>query len=333
MRAFPFAKILIWYQKHGRHDLPWRQIYEKPLRERLYKVWIAEVMLQQTQVDRVIGYYTRFLEKYPTIESLAKTTYDELFPYYQGLGYYGRARRMIQLAHVVVEKYNGIFPDDFEKLRKLPGIGQYTAQALLAFGYDMPVLAMDANLVKIFTRYYFGSRHVSIKSDMIEDLERQLSDRKISGRAINNALMDFGALMSTTFDKVDKDTYPLRECQWFTTEGRQEPIKKKIIRRSEKWAKLVVFVHEGHRVYWSSISSHFEPFLIEPTSKDDRRTVQDYFAATFGLEVSVRPSFWNGIFEWMPVKLFHAQIQTGLLTQKTFSKKEKEEWIRKNINL
>lgn len=141
---------------------------------------------------------------------------------------------MIQLAQVVVEKYNGIFPDVFEKLRKLPGIGQYTAQALLAFGYDMPVLAMDANLMKIFARYYFGSRHMSIKSDMIEDLERQLNDQKISGRVINNALMDFGALMSTTFDKVDKVIYPLRECQWFTTEGRQEPIKKKIIRRSEK---------------------------------------------------------------------------------------------------
>lgn len=81
--VFPFEAILEWYQKNGRHDLPWRQVYKKPIKERLYKVWIAEVMLQQTQVDRVIGYYNRFLEKYPTIESLAATTYDELFPYYQ----------------------------------------------------------------------------------------------------------------------------------------------------------------------------------------------------------------------------------------------------------
>ena len=191
-------------------------------------------MLQQTQVDRVVGYYTRFLVKYPSIESLASTTYEELFPYYQGLGYYGRARRMIELAKVVVEKYNGVFPDDFEKLRKLPGIGQYTAQALLAFGYDKTVLAMDANLVKIFTRYYFGSRHMSIKNDMIENLVKQLNDQKISGRAINNALMDFGALMSTTYDKVDKENYPLQDCLWFITEGAKEPLKKKIIRRSEK---------------------------------------------------------------------------------------------------
>lgn len=85
---FPFHLILDWYQQNGRHDLPWRQVYDLPTKDRLYRVWIAEVMLQQTQVDRVIGYYHRFLGKYPTIESLAETTYDDLFPYYQGLGYY-----------------------------------------------------------------------------------------------------------------------------------------------------------------------------------------------------------------------------------------------------
>ncbi len=332
-KKFPFQTILTWYQHNGRHDLPWRQVYDEPLHDRLYQVWIAEVMLQQTQVDRVVWYYARFLGKYPTIESLAETTYDELFPYYQGLGYYGRARRMIELAKVVVEKYDGTFPDDFEKLRKLPWIGTYTAQAILAFGYDKPVLAMDANLVKIFARYYLGSRHMSNIDDITPELEQQLWDSKISGRAINNALMDFWALVSTTFDKVDKASYPLQDCLWFRTEGTLEPIKKKVIRRSEKSAKLIVFLHEAHKSYWSSSSHHFEPFLIEPTSSDDRRTVQDYFSATFELEVSVRPSFWSGIFEWMPVRLFHAQIQTGSLKQKTFLKKDKDDWIGKKLIL
>ncbi len=327
-KPFPFTKILDWYEKNGRHDLPWRTIYNKPLKERLYKVWIAEVMLQQTQVDRVIAYYLKFLDKYPTIESLATTTYDELFPYYQWLGYYWRARRMITLAQAVVEEYNWIFPDDFERLRKLPWIGHYTAQALLAFGYNKPALAIDANLMKIFARYYFGNRYENISETMVEKLEVQLQKENISGRDINNALMDFGALAWTTFDKIDEKKYPLKDCLWFTTQWEKEPIKKRIVKRSEKWAKLVVFLHEAHKVYWSSISSHFEPFLIEPTSSDDRRTVQDYFSVTFSLEVSVRPSFWSGIFEWMPVKLFHAQIQTGNLKQKTFSKKEKEEWMK-----
>jgi A/G-specific adenine glycosylase len=332
-KKFPFQTILTWYQQNGRHDLPWRQVYEKPLKERLYKIWIAEVMLQQTQVDRVIWFYNRFLEKYPTIDSLAATTYDELFPYYQGLGYYWRARRMIELAKTVVEKYGGIFPDNFEKLRKLPWIGQYTAQALLAFGYDKPVLAMDANLVKIFARYYSGARTAELSQKTVNQLEQQLHKENISGRDINNALMDFWALVSTTFDKIDKASYPLQDCLWFTKQGTLESTKKKIIRRSEKWAKLVVFLHEAHKVYWSSTLTHYEPFLIEPTHKDDRRTVQDYFTATFGLEVSVRPSFWSGVFEWMSVKLFHAQIQTGTLKQKTFSKKDKDDWIGKKLIL
>lgn len=83
IKIFPFSSILEWYKENGRHDLPWRQIYHLSDKERLYRVWIAEVMLQQTQVDRVIGYYNRFLERYPSIESLAKTSYEELFPYYQ----------------------------------------------------------------------------------------------------------------------------------------------------------------------------------------------------------------------------------------------------------
>lgn len=141
---------------------------------------------------------------------------------------------MIELAKVVVEKYAGIFPDDFEKLRKLPGVGTYTAQALLAFGYDKHVLAMDANLVKIFARYYFGNRSEVISEKIREELEGQLKKENISGRAINNALMDFGALVSTSWDKIDRKNYPLKDCLWFTTEGRQEPVKKKIIRRSEK---------------------------------------------------------------------------------------------------
>ena len=117
----------------------------------------------------------------------------------------------------------------------------------------------------------------------------------------------------------------------FQTEWREEPVKKKVMKKTEKWAKLVVFLHESHKVYWSSLSSHYEPFLIEPTGSDDRRTVQDYFSAAFALEVSVRPSFWSGVYDWTPVKLFHAQIQTGVLKQKTFSKSEKEEWVEKNI--
>lgn len=108
--------------------------------------------------------------------------------------------------------------------------------------------------------------------------------------------MDFGALISTTFDKVDKDVYPLRECLWFQTEGKEEIIEKQPKKRSPKNTYYcLVFLHENHKKYWSSHRKYYEPFLIEPIGKDDRKTVQDYFSATYDLEVSVRPSFGSGV--------------------------------------
>ena len=120
MQAFPWATLLDWYQDHGRHELPWRNY--TPLSEEilLYRVWISEIFLQQTQVSRVIGYFDRVLTRFPDIDSLAHTDYDTFFPYYQGLGYYSRARNMLKTAKEVVEKYHGVFPKEKEKLEKLP---------------------------------------------------------------------------------------------------------------------------------------------------------------------------------------------------------------------
>lgn len=104
--------------------------------------------------------------------------------------------------------------------------------------------------------------------------------------------MDFGALVSTTFDKVDKAVYPLPECEWFQTEGKQEIKKTRPKKQSLKNNySCLVFLHENHKKYWSSHQKDYEPFLILPTNKDDRASIQDYFSATYGLEVSVRPSF------------------------------------------
>ncbi len=332
IKSFPFESILRWYRENGRHDLPWRKIYHLSIKERLYRVWIAEVMLQQTQVDRVIGYYKRFLERYPTIESLAATTYEELFPYYQWLGYYGRARRMIELARFVMKKYHGIFPKSFELLRKLPWIRTYTAQALLAFGYNQSILALDANLVKIFLRYYLGTRYgdKKMQETIATKLQEQVQKENISGRDINNALMDFWALISTNYEWLDKKKYPLVECEWFQTKGKKEIKESKERKQSLKNTySCLVFLHENHKKYWSSLTEYYEPFLITPTSKDDRTSIQDYFSATYNLETSVRPSFGNALYGDLHVKLFHAQIQTGDIALPEFPKEKKEDWIQR----
>lgn len=122
--------LLSFLKKHGRFELPWRKAKKNP-----YEIWVSEIFLQQTQVSRVIPFYTRFLKHFPNILSLYKISFEEFLPFYEGLGYYARGRNMLKTAQILCEKYDGHFPKTQEELLSLPGIGPYTASAILAFGY------------------------------------------------------------------------------------------------------------------------------------------------------------------------------------------------------
>jgi A/G-specific adenine glycosylase len=329
MQPFPFLSLVTWYRLYGR-EFPWRQVYDLPAKDRLYRIWVSEVMLQQTQAERVCAYYLRFLERYPTMEILAETSYEELFPFWQGLGYYSRARRMIQVARDVITHHDGIFPADYETLRGLPGIGEYTAHALLAFGYDRPVLAMDANLRKIFTRYYHGSRYISLTDEELENLSIQ-AHSSISGRDLNNALMDFWAWTMRWRDELIS-SYPLPVCLWYRTRGWQEQAPRKNIQKVSKQSKLLVFLHENHQKYISSRDHVFEPFLLESIGSNDRHTIQDYFLVTYGLQVSVRPYFGVGQYGDLVVRMFYAQVQSGTVALTTYSQQEQRDWMDTKIS-
>lgn len=232
---FPFSELLDWYQKNSRHELPWRN-YSFDEKTLGYRVWLAETMLQQTQVERVKLYFINILQAFPTVEDLANTSYEDFFPYYKWLGYYSRARNMLKAAEKVVSDFWGYFPKDVAKLRTLPGVWPYTADAICAFAYDMPTLSFDTNLEKIFARYYFGNKYQKLSKEEKEQIQQDFkkqskmhqkqgvqgrqdtsagsvqkstwpkmlskSDEEIrsfsciSARDINNALMDYGATIS-----------------------------------------------------------------------------------------------------------------------------------------
>ena len=117
---FPFSSLVSWWRTYGRHDLPWRQVFGLADSERTYRVWLSEILLQQTQADRVVGFYGGILARYPSVEYLARETFEGFFPHYQGLGYYHRARNMLAAARIVTERHGGIFPRTYEELRALP---------------------------------------------------------------------------------------------------------------------------------------------------------------------------------------------------------------------
>lgn len=141
-------RLLAWYDRHGRKTLPWKRQRDP------YRIWISEIMLQQTQVTTVIPYFKRFIARFPTVRSLARAELDEVLHLWTGLGYYARARNLHQAARHIVEKHRGVFPCTFEAVADLPGIGRSTAGAILAlaFGQRLPIL--DGNVKRVLARYH-----------------------------------------------------------------------------------------------------------------------------------------------------------------------------------
>lgn len=137
--------LLLWYREHAR-KLPWRETRDP------YRIWLSEVMLQQTRVAAVMEYYRRFLEALPTVQDLAAVPDDALMKLWQGLGYYSRARNLKKAAQVVVEQYGGQFPNTYEALLKLPGVGEYTAGAVASIAFGVPVPAVDGNVLRVLSR-------------------------------------------------------------------------------------------------------------------------------------------------------------------------------------
>ena len=189
----PFAeRLLAWYHRHGRHDLPWQR---DPVP---YRVWVSEIMLQQTQVKTVIPYFERFVERFPTVEHLAAAPADEVLALWSGLGYYARARNLHRAAGRVVAEYGGEFPRDRQVLESLPGIGRSTAGAILALSFGERHAILDGNVKRVLARYHAVEGwpgRTAVARELWELAERHTP----SGRAADytQAIMDLGATLCT----------------------------------------------------------------------------------------------------------------------------------------
>ena len=140
--------IIHWQKKHGRHDLPWQNTTDA------YAIWVSEIMLQQTQVTAVIGYYAAFMQRFPDIASLANATQEQVLQSWSGLGYYSRARNLHNAAQMIVDEFNGSFPTHFDDIISLPGIGRSTAAAISTFALDLPQPILDGNVKRVFARHF-----------------------------------------------------------------------------------------------------------------------------------------------------------------------------------
>ncbi len=183
--------LLDWYQLNQRR-LPWRQTSDP------YAIWVSEIMLQQTQVATVLGYFDRFLRRFPTIQALAQADLSEVHRLWEGLGYYRRATQMHEAAQRIEREHGGRFPELWDEVRKLPGIGRYTASAIVSFAWDQPYSILEANTQRLYARYIAWEEPLATARS--QKVLWQFADRLVVAEGmgqINHALMDLGAMICT----------------------------------------------------------------------------------------------------------------------------------------
>ncbi len=324
-----------FFHKAGREHLPWRK-----KRITAYEVWVSEIMLQQTQVSRVIGYYREFLKRFPTVEKLAETNWEQFLPYYQGLGYYVRGRNMLKAAQVVMQEYGGTFPRDKKLLEKIPGIGPYTAAAIMSFAYEDNHLAWDTNLKRVIGRFFYGTKQVfdgsRVKSEVTKGKEDYFEDEfKTPRKELNAALMDFGSALCVARPKCAACALQSR-CTYYQEKGQQETSSKKQTAKSGepkmKWrdVQVFLFLHENHQKYFSSMKKHFQPFVLH-SGYNTRAGIKQYFLKKYGLTLSVRPPHRKLVIKGKPTILVNAQILLGEPAFAVFSKKALREYTESSL--
>lgn len=228
-------KIVEWYLRNKR-DLPWRSTNDP------YKIWLSEIILQQTRVLQGLPYYERFLEQFPSIKELANAPEQQVLRLWQGLGYYTRARNLHKCARSVWEQHSGNFPETFEHLRELPGIGDYTAAAIASFAFRQKVAVVDGNVFRILSRIYGIDTPINTPSG--KKIFTELANDLISSTnpdVFNQAVMEFGATFCTPKNPPCTDCVFRSTCIAYKTSSQQAlPVKLKLKKGRKRYFHYVV---------------------------------------------------------------------------------------------
>ena len=264
MKDYFFAeKIIAWYHKNKR-DLPWRGTRDP------YRIWLSEVILQQTRVKQGLPYYERFLAAYPDVFALASATEAEVLRLWQGLGYYSRARNLHACAREIVNQHHGKFPKNYAGLLKLKGVGDYTAAAIASFAYNQTVAVLDGNVFRVLARV-FGIDQDILSSAGQKTFKQIATDQVPQGQAdqYNQAIMEFGALQCTPQSPACLLCPVSDMCYAFQHNAQKRlPVKIKKVKVRKRYLSYIV-IRQGKHIYmqprlkqdiWKSL---YEFYLLE----------------------------------------------------------------------
>ena len=279
---------ITWYQTSQR-DLPWRNTSNP------YHVWLSEIMLQQTRVKAVIPYFERFLREYPSLEKLAKADEPRVLDLWAGLGYYSRARNLLKTARLILENHQGRFPESFDQVISLPGIGRYTAGAILSIAFKKPLPILDGNIRRLFLRFLGIESPVdSILTarlwKTLELLVDQVPPESISD--FNQSLMELGALVCTPKNPRCHDC-PLQDfCEAFLA-GTQDRIPRRKRKKQTEELSFVCLIFRSGNLFLMTKSNN-QPYLKgfwdfpKLETQPDDPSIQIQFQRAIGLEFDKR---------------------------------------------
>lgn len=286
-----FTTLLMkWHKEANRRQMPWKGEKDP------YKIWLSEIILQQTRVEQGWGYYERFVKKYPTVQYLAKAKDEDVFKLWEGLGYYNRCKNLLFTARQIVNEQNGLFPKNYEALIGLKGIGPYTAAAIASFAFDLPYAVVDGNVFRVLSRV-FGIKTAIDSTEGKNEfsiLANEVLDKNEPG-TYNQAIMDFGATYCKPFTPLCNGCQMQNICLAYKT-GRVNylPVKEKVLLKKHRWfyyfllehdGKLLINKREGKDI-WENL---FEFYLLEAGEqiKWDNELVKEWLEVQFGLKDAI----------------------------------------------
>jgi A/G-specific adenine glycosylase len=227
-----FTKLLLkWHKKENSRAMPWKG------EKNPYRIWLSEVILQQTRVEQGWAYYEKFIAEFPTIEDLARAPDQKVFKCWEGLGYYSRCRNLIATARKIADDYGGKFPSDYDSIHALKGIGPYTAAAIASFAFNLPYAVVDGNVLRVLSRYTGDATPIDSTAGKKKYtvLAGQLLDREQPG-IYNQAIMDFGAVICRPQNPLCTSCIQRDDCQAYCNERVGElPVKEKVLRKKHRW--------------------------------------------------------------------------------------------------
>jgi A/G-specific adenine glycosylase len=237
-------KLLEWNKTENTRQMPWKGESDP------YRIWLSEIILQQTRVDQGLRYYMHFIKEFPTIRDLASASDDKIYKMWEGLGYYTRCRNLIDTARKITNDHNGIFPDNYEAIKALKGIGPYTAAAISSFAYNLPVAVVDGNVQRVIARYFGLSTPVDNPAGkkLFADMAQAMLDVE-QPSIYNQAIMDFGAVICKPANPLCTICVQRVDCQAYLHGFvNKVPVKEKSIIKKSRWLYYFV-VQQNNKVY------------------------------------------------------------------------------------